>query len=323
MNTDHTDKRSVSALSRVLLLLMLIVLVLTACSRSPQSIATTVVTTPGLDPTSIPTVRPTLTPTPPYTPSPTATPAGWETIAEGVHIRRMIGFENERRGMVFALRLDPARVDVKMRYDPQRPLRVAGWFRAEQPIAALNAGFFDRDNTPVGLWVIDGITYGKGHFRMQGEFRVTGAGVSIRRVNERYLSDGTRTLVSLESYPLLIMPGRFTDPCLGRGAQFNRFGEWCVLSALPAERMVVGVDGAGFLVFLLAPSKTFTLSGLAGWLRQSDLNLDVGLNLDGGSSAGMLVQTGAGVWGEDSGREVPGALIIMPKPLGLEGSEPP
>ena len=307
---------------RVLFALALMFL-LAACGPASQPMRIVATSSPTAlpNPTALP--APAATPAPSDTPQPTATPAGWERIADGAHIRRMIGRDNERSGEVFAVRLDPARFDVQLRYDPQRPRSIAAWFRDEQPIAALNAGFFDRDNTPVGLWVIDGVTYGRGYFRMQGEFRVSGAGVSIRRVTERYLSDGTRTLASLESYPLLIAPGGFSDPCLGRGERFSRFGEWCFLPAVPAERALVGLDGAGFLVFLLVPSKTFTLIGLADWLQRSDLNLDVALNLDGGSSAGMLVRAGVGVWGEDSRRDVPGALIVVPKPSGLEGSEPP
>jgi hypothetical protein len=73
-------------------------------------------------------------------------------------------------------------------------------------------------------------------------------------------------------------------------------------------------------VFILFPSETFTLRGLAEWLNRSDFNLDVALNLDGGSSAGMLVQAGDRVWGEDSGREVPGAIVVLPKEPGVGGA---
>lgn len=333
VNTDHTD-RSFDLCSSVFIrvpCLLAIVSLLTACSQPLQPVV--VMVSPGPTPTAslTPSPTPTLTPTP--TPPPTATPAGWETIADGVQTRRAVGFDGGRQGPLFELRLDPARVDVRLRYDPGHPRHVAGWLIAEQslplrtgglqPLAALNAGFFDRDNTPVGLWVIDGVTYGRGHFLMQGEFRVSGAGVSIRRVDQRHISDGTRLLASLESYPLLIMPGGGANPCLNGAAAAGPFGEPCLLMPAPAERMVVGIDGAGYVVFLLIPSKTFTLIGLADWLRHSDLNLTVALNLDGGSSAGMLVQTDAGAWGVDSQRDVPGALIVVPKVTGLEGSESP
>jgi uncharacterized protein YigE (DUF2233 family) len=234
----------------------------------------------------------------------------------------MVGTDGGRIGKVDVLRLDPARVDIQLRYDPHQPRKISEWFRAEEPLAALNAGFFDRDNTPVGLWTIDGTTYGRGHHLMQGEFRVSAAGMSIRRVYQRSETDGTRIIASVEAYPILILPGQVVNPCLTQIYRIDRLHTQCFRAQSPTERLVVGIDGAGHVLFVLAASKTFTLPGLATWLKNSDLNLDIALNLDGGSSAGMLVQAG-GLWGEDSERQVPGAIIVRSKVLGLDGSEPP
>ncbi len=302
-------------------------LFLAACGRSPQPVVIVVATpspatTPLVTPPLTSTPAPSATPTPTLTPS--ATPAGWETVAEGVQTRLMVGSDGGRRGEVLALRLDPARIDVQLRFDPERPRRVATWFANEQPLAALNAGFFDRANKPVGRWVIDDVTFGRGHRRMQGEFRISGAGVSIVLVRERDETDGTRTIASVEAYPFLLLPGGVVNPCLIRSDDpVGRRRRPCASLSQAAARLVVGIDGAGHLLFLLAPAETFTLGGLANWLKQSDLNLDTALNLDGGSSAGMLVQAGGVAWGRDSGRDVPGAFVVRPKVFGLDGGGPP
>ncbi len=326
MHTDYADNRlpihCSSAFVRVPFFFALVLFLLAACGRSPQPTAVVIVASSSPIP-AFHAPQPTPTRTPSRTPTPSATPAGWETIAEGAQTRRMVGFEGERGGYVFALRLDPARVDVQLRYDPDRPRRVTEWFAAERPLAALNAGFFAHDNTPVGLWVIDDATYGRRHRRMQGEFRVTGAGVSIRHMNERHLSDGTRIVASVESYPLLLLPGGVVNPCVRQAERFERSGRPCARSTQPAERLVVGIDGAGYVMFVLIPSDIFTLRGLADWLKNSDLNLDIALNLDGGSSAGMLVQAGDRIWGQDSGRRVPGAIIVFPRILGADTGESP
>jgi uncharacterized protein YigE (DUF2233 family) len=214
---------------------------------------------------------------------------------------------------------------VVLRYDRDRPRNVSGWLADEQPIAALNAGFFERDYSAVGLWVIDDTMFGRGYHRMQGEFRVSGAGMSILRRSERHLNDGTRIIASVESFPMLLLPGGIVNPCLRPLEDISgwRFRRACASLRDSAERLAVGIDGAGFVVFVLAPSPTFTLRGFATWLAASDLNLDVALNLDGGSSAGMLVRAGGEVWGADSGRDVPGALIVFPKILGVEGGAAP
>ena len=325
MNTDDADNSfnpCFSVFIRVLFFCGLVMMLFVACSRQPQ-LKTTIVATPSSTPQPNPT-RPAHTPVPTSTPAPSATPAGWETVRDGVQIRRMTGVDVGRSGDVFVLRLDPARIDVRLRYDPERPRSVAAWFEDERPLAALNAAFFDRDYTPVGLWVVDGATFGRGHYLMQGEFRVSGAGLAIRRVSERYLSDGTRIIASLESYPYLLYPGGIVNPCLlDSGDRRSRLIRPCANLTEAAERLVVGFDRAGFLMFVLAPFKTFTFTGLAGWLSNSDLNLDVALNLDGGSSAGMLVQVDGSRWGSDSAREVPGAILIMPKILGLDEGDPP
>jgi uncharacterized protein YigE (DUF2233 family) len=309
----------------VLVCLICVTLLFAACGRSPQSDEVKIVATPGLapTPTHVP-LTPTPTSTPSRTPTPSATPAGWESVGEGVQIRRSTGLEDGRTGDVYALRLDPSRVDVRLAYDPDRPRTVAEWFVREQALAVLNAAFFDGDYSPVGLWVIDGETFGRGHRLMQGEFRVSGAGLSILRVNQRHLTDGTRIIASVESYPVLLNPGGVVNSCLvDDSLQVRRFHRRCANLTDAAARLVVGIDGAGHLMFILIPSETFTLPGLAEWLKRSDFNLDVALNLDGGSSAGMLVRAGERIWGEDSRREVPGALIVLPKVLGIQSSEPP
>ncbi len=308
-------------------------LLLAGCGR-PAEPAIAIAATPGPD--SIRPTRPLPTPAPAshVTSAPSPTPAGWQTIADGVQARRMIGYEDGRSDEVFALRLDPARVDIRLRYDPEQPRRVSDWLAAEQPpepgggdlrpIAALNAGFFDSENQPVGRWVIEGQTFGRAHHRMQGEFRVSGAGVSIRPLRERSLNDGTRTIASVEAYPLLLMRGGLINPCLlDVDILMDRFFNACANISRRADRLIVGLDGAGYVIFLLSPSEVFSLSGLADWLKHSDLNLVIALNLDGGSSAGMLAQAGHGVWGADSDREVPGALIVLPKVSGLGNGEPP
>jgi uncharacterized protein YigE (DUF2233 family) len=225
------------------------------------------------------------------------------TVNEGVQIRDMHTADGDP---VYALRLDPSRVDIELRHNQDRPQHVAAWFDDEQPIAAMNAGFFARDFSPVGLWVIDGETFGRGHRVMQGEFRVTAAGITIQRVSQRWISDGTRVIASVESYPFLIRQDGF--PTRGLSGRQR------------AERLVVGIDGAGYVLFVLFPRDTISLRELAGYLRSSDLNLHVALNLDGGSSAGMLVRAGGSVWGADSGRDVPGVFVILPKVLGTLGS---
>jgi hypothetical protein len=74
------------------------------------------------------------------------------------------------------------------------------------------------------------------------------------------------------------------------------------------------------VVFVVTPSSTFTLYGLAVWLANSDLDLDTALNFDGGSSSGLAVWTPTGVWGFDSVNKVPAVITVDTKVLGTIGS---
>jgi uncharacterized protein YigE (DUF2233 family) len=64
------------------------------------------------------------------------------------------------------------------------------------------------------------------------------------------------------------------------------------------------------VVFLVSPRATFSLTDLAMWLAQSDLDLDAALNLDGGTSSGLMARTGIGLWGADSWIGVPAVIVV-------------
>jgi hypothetical protein len=58
---------------------------------------------------------------------------------------------------------------------------------------------------------------------------------------------------------------------------------------LQARRTVIGQDQEGRILFVVAPRGHFTLHRLSRYLTESDLNLDIAINLDGGPSTGILV----------------------------------
>ena len=56
-----------------------------------------------------------------------------------------------------------------------------------------------------------------------------------------------------------------------------------------ARRTAVAQDGNGRILFILATSGSLTLNDFTRYLAESDLELQVALNLDGGSSSGLLL----------------------------------
>jgi hypothetical protein len=81
----------------------------------------------------------------------------------------------------------------------------------------------------------------------------------------------------LQSFPLLVRP----DGELGFPAEFE--------DHVQARRTVIALDREGRILFILTPRGHFTLHQLSLYLTESDLNLDIALNLDGGPSTGIRV----------------------------------
>jgi len=82
---------------------------------------------------------------------------------------------------------------------------------------------------------------------------------------------------ALQAFPMLVKPGGE----LGFGAERENYAK--------ARRTVIAQDKDGRILFIVAPFGYFTLHQLSVYLTESDLNLDIAVNLDGGGSTGILV----------------------------------
>jgi hypothetical protein len=102
-------------------------------------------------------------------------------------------------------------------------------------------------------------------------------GAELRWLIEKPYDPAERLLAALQSFPVLVKPGGQ----LGFPEQHE--------DNIPARRTVIAQDRDGRILFLIAPRGTFTLHQLSVYLTESDLNLDIAINLDGGPSAGILV----------------------------------
>jgi exopolysaccharide biosynthesis protein len=82
---------------------------------------------------------------------------------------------------------------------------------------------------------------------------------------------------ALQAFPILVKPGGK----LGFGPERENH--------VQARRTVIAQDKNGRLLLMVAPQGYFTLHQLSRYLTESDLNLDIAINLDGGGSTGILV----------------------------------
>ena len=250
------------------------------------------ITTTAAAPRPIVSPRPTATPVPPDT--------GWQIIAPGVEYRELAIAQDQRSERLKIMRIDPAHTRLRVLYNPDRPQRVSEWLSESKALAAVNGNFFDPQQHALGLIIQDGQRRdGVVYEGFGGMFAVAGDEARVRwNVQEPY--NGEPLTYALQNFPMLVLPG---------GAPNLEIDD----NGRTAPRTVVAQDRSGRLIFLASPAPFFTLTNLGQWLAVSDLDLDRALNLDGGTSTGLLLRDGAGTRGIDSWVGVPNVIVVEPR----------
>lgn len=230
---------------------------------------------------------------PTQTPIPSDT--GWLLVSDGIETRELNVEHQGRSDRLLMARVDPDIVTFRVRYEPDRPRRVAGWLDEPDVRLMVNGGFYDPDNRALGLLIMDGVIFGRTYDGLGGLFGVSAGNIQIRSLILQPYQVGEQFEQMVQSFPMLLNAGGAINTLIRDNHQ-------------RAARTVVGIDRAGRMLFLVSPRSTFSLTDMAEWLAQSDLDLDAALNLDGGTSSGLIVRAADGVWGTDSWVSVPAVI---------------
>ena len=230
---------------------------------------------------------------------------GWQPLEEGVELREIdvptgAGSRAERLSIV---RLDPANLRLRVRYDPINPKTISKWADKLDPLMVVNGGYFASEGESgseiIGLLVSDGQRWGTPLDDFAGMLAVNAAGeVSVRSLRDRPYDPQEPLAQALQSFPLLVKPGGV----MGFPAAAD--------DGTPARRTVVAQDHVGNLVFVVAPHGALSLHDLAVFLADSDLTMEVALNLDGGGSTGMWLATPSVRVEIDSLTPVPSVIVV-------------
>ncbi|HNP73761.1 MAG TPA: phosphodiester glycosidase family protein [Kouleothrix sp.] len=250
-------------------------------------------------PTSAPRPVPTLFPTsarpaaPPATDTSAPADTGWQLGSPGVELRHV----QASAGALVVVRLDPARVRLRVAYAPENPRGLGRWFAETRPLAVINGGFFTKEYRATALLISDGAPSGESYEGFGGMLAVApDGGVSIRPLRDQPYDASEPLDQAMQSFPMLVFPG-------GTPAEIEDNGE-------RSRRSVLAIDRDGRLLLIVGPGSGFTLPGLAQWLAQSDLAIDRALNLDGGSSTGLYLRAGELSESIDSFGPLPIVLLI-------------
>lgn len=270
---------------------VLVMILATGCSRSATPPPTRLV----------PTRMPTLVPSPVRTASDPAD-TGWIVAVQGVEVRTLTvaGIVPDVATPVYAVRLDPALVRLRVQYAPDMPQPLRTWVAAHRPLVAVNGGFFTADNRATALIVSDGEAHGASYTGFGGMIAASSDGrVWIQALRDEPYNPAVPLDQAIQSFPMLVYPG-------GAAAEITDNGQ-------RARRTAVAMDRAGRVLIIVCPTGAFSLQALATWLASSDMEIDRALNLDGGASSGLFVHAGDIRWQIDSFAAIPSVLLIEPR----------
>jgi hypothetical protein len=226
--------------------------------------------TPAAMLTSLPRLTSTIEPDP-----------DWSTLQPGLE-RRVIGIHNNQNQPVESLylwRLDQKYFRMDVAY-AERPKSLDTWQKETNAAVVMNGGFFSVANekyTPDGLTIVNGKAVGRSFSGFGGMLAIDAARAELRWLVKQPYNAYEPLQAALQSFPILVQPGGE----LGFPAERDNHAR--------ARRTVIAQDNNGRILFMVAPQGYFTLHELSVYLTESDLNLDVALNLDGGGSTGILI----------------------------------
>jgi len=237
-------------------------------------------------------------------PAPEPPDTGWQSLEAGVELREIdVAVDPERPAeRLRIVRLDPSQVEFRVRYSPGDPQAISTWGAEAGSLLVVNGAYFappDEGGGTIGLLVSDGQAWGTPLDSYAGMFAVVDSGdVSVRWLEASPYDSQEPLLQAVQSFPVLVKPGGVMG--FPAGAD----------DGTPARRTVVAQDGEGNVLFIVAPYGYVGLHELAVFLAESDLAVDVALNLDGGGSTGLWLAAGDTRVEIDSFTPVPSVISV-------------
>ncbi len=217
--------------------------------------------------------------------------SAWQTIAPGVEMRRLKWRDGQERADVVAFRTTPARIGVAT----GAPQSAAQWRAKNAALVAVNGGFFDVNERSLGARIVDGSQKFPVHGTRWGVFRIKNREAAIVSTPEfaKALKRGVKYQQAIQCGPILVRDD--VIPALKE--------QW-------AQRTGLGIQRDGRVIVAVADGPISLTSWARCWREQSALDCPNALNLDGGSSTQLSLQTPGQKLEITSSRTVPDAVLI-------------
>jgi len=206
---------------------------------------------------------------------------GWSPLQPGLE-RRVIQVYDAQNGRIESVhiwRLDQKHFRMDVAFDGT-PKSLQTWQKETNAAIVVNGGYFSIENKryfPDGVTIVDGKASGSSFDGFGGMLAIGRSGAELRWLVQEPYNSNEKLQAALQSFPILVRPGGE----LGFGPERENYAK--------ARRTVIGQDKDGRILLLVTPEGYFTLHQLSVYLTESDLNLDIAVNLDGGGSTGIMV----------------------------------
>lgn len=208
----------------------------------------------------------------------------WRAVGKGLSYAEVQVFRKDQPVDLLALvKADPASNSFRVQH--HAPQSITAWQKELGAPVVFNASYYGRDARPVGLILSNGKPLGPlNNAQMRGMFVAEPKGLSpdLPRATILDLTVSPINIKNLpwtqgvQSYPLLV-------DTKGRVRVWN--------SPKTAQRTVIATDRQGNILVLNTTDAYFTLYDLALFLKDSGLEIDTALNLDGGTEAQLYIKT--------------------------------
>ncbi len=219
----------------------------------------------------------------------------WSRLQPGLE-RRVIQIYDDKNQHVESLylwRLDQNHFRLDVAFDA-KPKTLETWQKETNAGLVVNGGYFSINNerySADGLLIVNGKATGRSFYGYGGMLVIDRSGAELRWLVQKPYNSHEKLQAALQAFPMLVKPGGE----LGFSAARENYAR--------ARRTVIAQDKEGRILFIVAPQGYFTLHQLSAYLTDSDLNLDLAINLDGGGSTGVLVA---------DPREVISSKVLLP-----------
>jgi len=208
----------------------------------------------------------------------------WQTIGKGLSFARLEVLEKkEIVESIAVVRIDPNLNSFRIYHGP--PRRLLAWQELTEAAVVMNGSYFTKDWQPCGLVISDGQPLGpRRNAAMRGMFVAEPRGMS---------PDLPRaTILDLVANPVEITKLPWTQGLMSFPLLLDSRGRIRVKKTdLAAQRSVICTDRRGNILLCHTAGDYFTLYELARFLKTTPLEIDVALNLDGGSKAQLAIKT--------------------------------